>query len=57
MHHEMLHVAQYLRNPGITTTGLIGDFHEIVPSFVGTPEIYGTGTAIVIGGVVYYLTK
>jgi hypothetical protein len=59
MQHEMLHIAQYLRNPGITTTGIIGGFHEIVPSFVGTPEIYGGGTAIVIGGVgtVYYFTK
>ena len=56
-HHEMLHIGQYLRNPNIIDTRPIGYIHEVIPSFVGTPEIYG-GVTIIIGGSAYwYLTE
>ena len=44
-HHEMLHIGQYIRNPNIIDTRPIGYIHEIIPSFIGTPEIYGAATA------------
>jgi hypothetical protein len=44
-HHEMLHIGQYLRKPNISSTGLTGLAHEIIPSFLGTPEIYIPATA------------
>jgi hypothetical protein len=43
--HELLHVGQYIRNPQIIDYGWVGIFHEIIPSFVGTPLIYGIPTA------------
>ncbi|XZE42758.1 RHS repeat domain-containing protein [Pirellulaceae bacterium SH467] len=50
-HHEMLHIGQYIRNPNLIDTRPFGYVHEIVPSFVGTPELYGGGV-VVIGGTV-----
>jgi hypothetical protein len=51
-HHEMMHMAQFIRNPNINTSGFSALRHEIIPSFVGTPEIYG-GATLLIGGGVY----
>ena len=53
-HHEMMHIGQYIRNPNIIDTRPIGYIHEVIPSYVGTPELYGSGT-IVIGGAVYII--
>jgi hypothetical protein len=55
-HHEMMHMSQFIRNPNITTTGLGAMRHEILPSFIGTPEIYG-GTSVLLGGAVYWGTQ
>lgn len=42
--HELLHMGQFLRNPTITTRGLVGLMHEVAPAFVGSPAIYTGGT-------------
>jgi hypothetical protein len=55
-HHEMMHMAQFIRNPNINTTGLGAMRHEILPSFIGTPEIYG-GATLLLGGGVYLGTR
>ena len=55
-HHEMMHMAQFIRNPNINTSGFSAMRHEIIPSFVGTPEIYG-GATLIIGGGVYLGTR
>jgi hypothetical protein len=56
MHHELLHISQYLRNPSIVDTGIPGLVHEVIPAYVGSPVLYGTGTTVVVGagGVVVY---
>jgi hypothetical protein len=56
--HELLHIGQYLRNPGINTGFPTGLAHEIVPAFVGSPGIYIGGTTLIGGGFygVYKLT-
>ena len=51
-HHELLHLAQFIDNPAISTKGIRGLGNEIIPAFIGTPEIYGGGT-VIIGGTVY----
>ena len=48
--HELLHIAQYLRNPGISTGFPMGIVHEVVPAFVGSPGIYIGGTTVVGAG-------
>jgi len=48
-HHEMLHMGQYLRNPKIKTTGFWKYAHEVAPAYIGTPEIFGTATAVGMG--------
>jgi hypothetical protein len=48
--HELLHIGQFLRNPGISTTLPTGLIHEVIPGFVGSPGIYIGGTTIV-GGI------
>jgi hypothetical protein len=48
--HELLHVGQYLRKPEIRDSGIAVIYHEFIPSFLGTPEIYVTGTAAGVGG-------
>ena len=51
-HHELLHVGQYLRNPRISDYGGAGRIHEVLPSFIGTPEIYG-GFSLMVGAWIY----
>jgi len=52
-HHEMMHIGQYIRNPGINDTrSLIGFVHEAIPAYIGTPELYIGGTAAIVGGAV-----
>jgi len=51
LQHELLHVAQYLRNPAIRDVGPVRWFHELAPAYVGSPTIYipptvGTGVLI-----------
>lgn len=48
-HHELLHMGQFLRNPNIATGIPFGPLHELIPSFVGTPEIYLGGSSIFAG--------
>jgi hypothetical protein len=56
-HHEMLHVAQFMSNPEIATRGLGGIVNEIIPSFIGTPEIYGGATTLGLGVAGAYFKK
>ena len=49
-HHEMLHIGQYIRKPNLIDTRPIGYIHEVIPSYVGTPELYGGGTIVIVGG-------
>jgi len=48
--HELLHIGQFLRTPGINT-GIDGMLmHEPIPAFLGSPVVYGGGTAAIFGG-------
>jgi hypothetical protein len=56
-HHELLHLAQYLRNPSLTLTAGNLSFvrrqpYEVIPALIGSPEIYGVPTLVVSGIVV-----
>jgi len=59
-HHELLHVAQFLRDPSLAqrARGLsrIGRLpYEPVPAFIGSPEIYGPPTLVVSAGGIYFI--
>ena len=41
-----------MRKPNINDTRPVGYIHEIIPSYIGTPEIYG-GITAGIGGALY----
>ena len=56
-HHEMMHIGQYIRNPNLIDTRPFGYIHEVIPSYVGTPEIYGGGTIIIGGGLYWWLNS
>ena len=45
-----MHIGQYIHHPNIIDTRPIGYIHEVIPSFVGTPELYGGGKIIIGGG-------
>ena len=51
-HHEMLHIGQYIRKPNLIDTRPFGYIHEVIPSFIGTPEIYG-GVSLGLGAGVW----
>ena len=53
---EMLHVGQFLRTPNISTSFPAGLVHEIAPSFIGTPVIYGSATTV-LGGTLYNASR
>jgi len=56
-HHEMMHIGQYIRNPHVIDTRPFGYIHEVIPSFIGTPELYGGGTIIIGGGLYWWLNS
>jgi hypothetical protein len=56
-HHEMMHIGQYIRKPNLIDTRPFGYIHEVIPSYVGTPELYGGGTVIVVGGTYLWVNS
>jgi hypothetical protein len=57
-HHELLHLAQFLRDPSLKVSAsqmsfLARQAYEPVPALIGSPEIFGAPTLIVSGQVVY----
>lgn len=57
-HHELLHVAQFLRDPSLPAKAkkmgfLQRQLYEPIPALVGSPEIYGLPTLVVTGLSVY----
>ena len=59
-HHEMLHLAQFLRDPLLAAKAKKMGFlerllYEPVPALIGSPEIYGLPTLIATGTTIYLL--
>jgi hypothetical protein len=59
-HHELLHLAQFLRDPALATRArglsyLGRQAYEPVPALIGSPEIYGVPTLVVASGGVYLI--
>jgi hypothetical protein len=52
--HELLHVGQLLRTPGMPDAGAR---YEIIPAVVGTPLLYVVTPTGVIGGIGYGVYK
>ncbi|MEY4630766.1 MAG: hypothetical protein RIQ81_886 [Pseudomonadota bacterium] len=57
-HHELLHLAQFLRNPALKVEAnqlsfIARQAYEPIPALIGSPEIFGAPTLIVAGEAVY----
>lgn len=57
-HHELLHLAQFIRNPSLKTSArnlsfLQRQLYEPIPAIIGSPEIFGVPTLIVTGTGAY----